>query len=132
MECASGGVVVGVCVRSSSFVSVEGGRLSYVRLRARAVVMSLEVGGCLRLRVVVPVFGGGGLSWVVGGRWLGPFVGDRCGSSSSSSRVSVPGRWPSFAAFGGCFRHVVVGVGVDLCVVRVVGRLGLFAVVVVV
>jgi hypothetical protein len=32
-----------------------------------------------------------------------------------------------------CFRHVVVGVGVVLCVVRVVvGRLGLFAVVVVV
>jgi hypothetical protein len=90
------------------------------------------VGGCRCLQVVLPIFGGGGLSWVVGGRWLSPFAGDRCGSSLSLSRVSVLGRWPLFATFGGCFWHVVVGVGVVLCVVRVVGWLGLFAVVVVV
>jgi hypothetical protein len=61
---------------------------------------SLRVGGCRRLQADLPVFGGGGIPWVVSGGWLGPFVGGRCGDSSSSSRVSVPGRWPSFTTFG--------------------------------
>jgi hypothetical protein len=49
------------------------------------------VGRCRRLQADLPVFGGGGIPWVVSGGWLGPFVGGRCGDSSSSSRVSVPG-----------------------------------------
>jgi hypothetical protein len=55
----------------------------------------------------------------VSGHWLGPFVGGRCGGLLPSLHVSVPVCWLSFTIFGVCFRHVVIGVGVILCVVRV-------------